>query len=93
MRKEAWCEKGSDHYATATRVAEHKESRPIRQPSTRPVSCPPPVPNTLEAEGGDRRRLSPLSIRRRQVRRTVFLLILYRSYRSQWLSIFAKTTN
>lgn len=79
MRKEAWCEKGSDHYATATRVAEHKESRPIRQPSTRPVSCPLPVPGTLEAEGGDRRRLPPKHSQAAGA--AYFPLILYRSYR------------
>jgi len=68
MRKEAWCEKGSDHYATATRVAEHKESRPIRQPPTQPVSCPLPVRAGLKwkvaTDDG-----SLLSIRRQQVRR------------------------
>lgn len=69
-KKKAWCEKGSDHYGMALppRVAEHKENKPICQPSTWSVSCRLLSPGTLEAEGGDRRPLLP-GILRQQVRR------------------------
>ena len=63
--------------AQPPRVAEHKENKPIRQPSTWSVSCRLLCPGTLVAEGGDRRPLLP-GILRQQVRRISpdFLLVL-----------------